>query len=302
MFNKNKKYILDGGGGQTLLDLGLKPLGALWSATALIDEKYNHLVTKMHQQFIDAGSDLIVTNNFSVRKIRLKEFNKVHMFEEALLKAALLAKKAKEDSGKKDLIIAGSIPSKGIVYSAQKMLDDKEVYEEHFKTAEILNSHVDIFYLDVLSSISEVRIAFDALKEFNKPILIGAHFIRDGVLPSGETVSDLIKISKDINCCGIIAACTNHEVIKFVLPELNKQNLPFGFKVNAWKEVPENNPQDWVYKTTNPGDMYGSIADQFTPEVFKDYVLKSSDTGATLFGGCCEIKPKHIKALKNLFY
>ena len=46
MFNKNKKYILDGGGGQTLLDLGLKPLGALWSATALIDEKYNHLVTK----------------------------------------------------------------------------------------------------------------------------------------------------------------------------------------------------------------------------------------------------------------
>ena len=124
--------------------------------------------------------------------------------------------------------------------------------------------------------------------------------IRDS--PSGETVSDLIKISKDINCCGIIAACTNHEVIKFVLPELNKQNLPFGFKVNAWKEVPENNPQDWVYKTTNPGDMYGSIADQFTPEVFKDYVLKSSDTGATLFGGCCEIKPKHIKALKNLFY
>ena len=86
------------------------------------------------------------------------------------------------------------------------------------------------------------------------------------------------------------------------IPELNKQNLPFGFKVNAWKEVPENNPQDWVYKTTNPGDMYGSIADQFTPEVFKDYVLKSSDTGATLFGGCCEIKPKHIKALKNLFY
>ena len=133
----------------------------------------------MHQQFIDAGSDLIVTNNFSVRKIRLKEFNKVHMFEEALAKAALLAKKAKEDSGK-DLIAAGSMPSKGIVYSAQKMLDDKEVYEEHFKTAQILNSHVDIFYLDVLSSISEVRIAFDALKEFNKPILIGAHFIREG--------------------------------------------------------------------------------------------------------------------------
>ena len=74
---------------------------------------------------------LIKENNLEMQMIEaynegLKEFNKVHLFEEALLKAALLAKKAKEDSGKKDLIIAGSMPSKGIVYSAQKMLDEKD--------------------------------------------------------------------------------------------------------------------------------------------------------------------------------
>ena len=38
MIDKKKKYILDGGSGQTLLEMGLKPEGRLWSATALINK------------------------------------------------------------------------------------------------------------------------------------------------------------------------------------------------------------------------------------------------------------------------
>ena len=75
MFKKNKKYILDGGGGQTLLEMGLRPEGALWSATALINKNLNSLVVNMHTDFINAGSELIVTTNFSVRKKPVVESN-----------------------------------------------------------------------------------------------------------------------------------------------------------------------------------------------------------------------------------
>ena len=68
MFNKNKKYILDGGSGQTLLEKGLIPEGTLWSATALINKNLHHLVVDMHMDFIKAGAEIIVTSNFSVRK------------------------------------------------------------------------------------------------------------------------------------------------------------------------------------------------------------------------------------------
>ena len=44
MFVKNKIYIFDGGSGQTLLDMGLKPEGRLWSATALIDKSLHKIV------------------------------------------------------------------------------------------------------------------------------------------------------------------------------------------------------------------------------------------------------------------
>ena len=51
MFDKKKKYILDGGSGQTLLEKGLKPEGTLWSATALINKNLHNLIVEMHMDF-----------------------------------------------------------------------------------------------------------------------------------------------------------------------------------------------------------------------------------------------------------
>ena len=41
MFLKKKKYLFDGGSGQTLMEMGLETTGDLWSAQALLNEN-NH--------------------------------------------------------------------------------------------------------------------------------------------------------------------------------------------------------------------------------------------------------------------
>ena len=46
-----KVRILDGGMGQELLARGMKPKGTLWSASALIDEKYHKLLLCAHNSF-----------------------------------------------------------------------------------------------------------------------------------------------------------------------------------------------------------------------------------------------------------
>ena len=297
MFLKNKKYILDGGSGQTLLEMGLKPEGRLWSATALINKSLHKMIINMHLDFINAGSDLIVTSNFSVRKRRLLEYNKANFFEQATNDSALLANKAKNISGKK-VLIAGSLPTQGIVYFSKKVSDDNEIFNGFNSTAKILNPNVDLFYLDVLSSINEIKIACEAIKNFEKPILIGVHLNNKGHLPSGEKIEDLIPISKNYNCCGIIAACVSPEIVNLVIPKLINQSLPFGFKVNAFKNIPENDPLDAdLYDNGYPTERYGTRAKEFNPEVFKKFVQDKLKDGATLLGGCCEIKPRHIKAL-----
>ena len=296
MFSRNKKYILDGGTGQTLLEKGLKPEGTLWSATALINEDFHDLVVETHLDFINAGADLIVTNNFGVRKRRLLQNNKLDYFESANKFAGQLARKAKELSNN-NILIAGSLPTHADTYQSRFFNTDEEVHKGFYETAKILNPFVDLFYLDVISSVKETRIACEAIKNFNKPVLIGLHFRKNAHLPSNETIADVVKEIKNYNCCGIIAACVSPEIAKLVLPEFQKQNITYGFKVNAFKDIPE----DFVIssKSSQPTDVLG-ILENFTPNVFKNFVESAANEGASLLGGCCEVKPRHVKALKEL--
>ena len=77
---------------------GLKPKGSLWSATALIDKKYHQLVVDAHLDFIKSGAEIIVTNNFSARRVRLSQNNAEKHFNYANEKAGELALKAKKNS------------------------------------------------------------------------------------------------------------------------------------------------------------------------------------------------------------
>ena len=109
--------ILDGGMGQELLSRGLQSKGSLWSASALLEEKYHQLVIDTHLDFINAGANVIVTNNFSARRVRMIE-NKVNdKFIYANKKAGELALKAKELS-KEDVMIAGNLPAQSDTYVA----------------------------------------------------------------------------------------------------------------------------------------------------------------------------------------
>ena len=296
-FLKNKIYIFDGGTGQTLLAKGLKPEGTLWSATALINENYHELVVDTHLDFINSGAELIVTNNFAVRKKRFIENNSLEYLEYATKTAGKLAKKSR-DLSNKIVLIAGSLPTQGNTYQSEIIENDQEIHQNFNDTAKILEPYVDLYYLDVLCSVKEIKIALEAIKKFNKPILIGLHFRKTGLLPSNESVSDVDKVIKNFNCCGLIAACVSPEIVELVLPDLQKQNLPYGFKVNAFENIPEDFVIDAV-TSPQPTSVLG-VRKNFNPNEFKRFVSKTTKHGASLFGGCCEIKPEHIESIKNI--
>ena len=111
----SKTRILDGGMGQVLLAKGLKSKGSLWSATALIDKKYHKMVVDAHLDFINSGAEVIVTNNFSARRVRMIQNKVEDQFNYANKTAGELALKAKKIS-KKNILIAGSLPGQNDTY------------------------------------------------------------------------------------------------------------------------------------------------------------------------------------------
>jgi len=74
-----------------------------------------------------------------------------------------------------------------------------------------LKKNIDFFYLDVMGSGKECEIALKTIKSFNLPVLVGVHIRKNGKLPSGENVSDIVKKYKDENWLGIITACVAPE-------------------------------------------------------------------------------------------
>ena len=182
--------ILDGGMGQELLARGLNPKGTLWSAKALIEEKSQTLVENIHEDFVKAGAEVIVTNTFTTRRVRLKENNLEDKFEILNKNAGKIAKKIKNKFPQ--ILIAGGLPPQNTTYSCDTR-DEIEIFNNFKDQAKILDPYVDFFYLDVLSSIREISIAVNSINEFNKPFLIGAHISEGVTLPSGEKLSEITK-------------------------------------------------------------------------------------------------------------
>ena len=297
----SKIRILDGGMGQHLLAKGLKPKGSLWSATALIDKKHHQLIVDAHLDFIKSGVDVIVTNNFASRRVRMAQNQVEEHFNYANEKAGELALKAKKIS-KKNILIAGSLPAQNDTYVLD--LRDKNIIEKGFyDQAKLLKPFVDFFYLDVLSGSKELEIALNVTEKFNLPVLVGLHVKKNGKLPSNESVTEVVEKCQNNNWLGLILACVSPEIIQNSIDEIKKLKMPFGYKANLWK-MEEPVP---VHKFASPKDKIGEnpvktmgTRNDYKGEKFFEFSKKMIGKGATILGGCCETKPFHINEISKL--
>ena len=292
-----KTRVLDGGMGQELLARGMKPNGTLWSANAILDKNYHQLLSDTHRDFVKAGAEVIVTTTFTTRRKRLRDNDVEDKFEYLNKKAGQIALDVKKEFP--NILVAGGIPPQNLTYEADDR-NEEAIAKNFNEQAKLLNPYVDFFYFDVWSSIKEFKCGIEAIKEFKKPYLIGIHISEGTNLPSGENISD-IKSIIDEQLLGIMLSCVSPENYEANLEELKSLNVPFGFKINGFITT---KPKDGYTSTFtksngNPNEFLGQRED-LTPQKIGEIVKKFKDNGATILGGCCEIRPSHINAMATI--
>ena len=291
--------VLDGGMGQELLARGVEANGTLWSANALLQEKYHQLLLDTHLDFINSGAEIIVTTTFTTRRMRLRDNGIEDKFEYLNTKAGEIAKKAKDLNP--HILVAGGLPPQYLTYEADTRSND-EIKENFYDQAKLLDPFIDFFYFDVLSSVREFKLAIEAIKNFNKPYLIGAHVSEGVKLPSGENISEIITTINHKNLLGIILSCVSPENYEKNLNEIKSLDVPFGFKLNGFittKPIAGYTNTFNKSKTGNPNEFLGHRED-LAPEKMALFVKKFKEAGATILGGCCETRPAHIKEMAKL--
>ena len=289
--------ILDGGMGQELLARGMKPNGTLWSANAILNSDYHKLLEDTHKDFVRAGAEVIVTTTFTTRRKRLRDNNIEDKFEYLNKKAGEIAVNVKKEFP--NIKIAGGLPPQHLTYEEDKR-SENEIITDFNEQAKLLDEYVDFYYFDVWSSIKEFKCGIKAIKEFNKPYLVGIHISEGTNLPSGEKISEIKNILDD-NLLGVMLSCVSPENYELNLEELKKLDVPIGFKLNGFKTTKPKNGYTANYLRTkgNPNEFLGHRID-FTPEKIQEIAKKFKEHGATIIGGCCETRPSHIEAMAKI--
>jgi S-methylmethionine-dependent homocysteine/selenocysteine methylase len=299
----NKITLLDGGMGQELLRRSARPVTRLWSADVMMNEP--HLVRDLHRDFIVSGARVITLNSYTATPERLARENVYEQLESLHACAMQAATQAIDLAQTEGVKIAGCLPPLVASYQPEVILPFEVALNSYRRLVELQDSASDIFLCETMASIAEARAACTAGIESGKPVWLAltvsdTHF---GQLRSGEPLREAIKELASIGASAILLNCSQPEAISACWKDLteakhfsnsrnqNEQTIQIGAYANGFVSIASLHPGVTVEVLETRQDL--------NPEQYANIALGWANDGAAIIGGCCEIGPEHIAALRD---
>ena len=275
--------LADGATGTTLFAMGLEAGGApeLWN----IEKPEN--IMKLHQGFVDAGSDIILTNSFGGTRHRLKLHEadgRVHELNKA---AAEIANKVAA-TVERQIIVAGSVgPTGELLAPLGELTFDGAVEAFEEQMAGLKDGGADVLWIETMSAPEEMQAAAKAANATGMPYVITASFDTAGRTMMGLLPSDIHKvITEDEGPTAIGANC----------------GVGASDLLSSILDMTNSNPEAIVVAKANCGipQIQGDeVVYTGTPELMHDYTKLAIDSGARIIGGCCGTSCEHLAEMRK---
>lgn len=275
--------VTDGAWGTELQKAGLMP----GSAPELWNWKEPQTVEAVARSYVQAGSDVILTNTFGANRFILATHGLTQRTAELAEQGVLISRRAADAAGRDVKVFASMGPSGKIVMTGDVAAE--ELAAGFAEAAEALAwGGADALLLESFAELDEVRIALKAVRQACAlPVVVSMTFASgpDGTATMmGDKPGDLAKVATALGAAAVGANCgvgpDNYVKVAQLLREATP--LPLWIKANAGLPVIEKG------KTVFP----------MGPKVFADYVPKLVAAGAAFIGGCCGTTPQHIAAVR----
>ena len=282
LVDKNGYVITDGAMGTVLFAAGLEQGDPpeLWNL------KYPDRVADVHQAYLQAGSQIVLTNTFGGTRLRLALHNAQSQVAQANHAAAEILRKVVKQSGK-DVIVAGDIGPTGEVlvpYGELAFQDAKDAFKE--QASALISGGVDLIWIETMSDLEEVRAAVEGTREVstNIPIVTTMTFDTHGRTMMGVTPEQAFETLTSFGVEALGGNCGNgpEEIIEVItkMRAIDQETILVA-KANAG--IPELVQGKAVYRAS--------------PETMADYAIQSYQAGARVIGACCGSTPDHISAI-----
>jgi 5-methyltetrahydrofolate--homocysteine methyltransferase len=273
--------VLDGAMGTMLMAAGLTS-GAPpeeWNVT------HADRIRAVHRQYIEAGSDIVLTNSFGGTHYRMKLHNLQDRVYE-LNKAAAANARAEADAAGRLVLVGGSVGPTGELLQpmgTMRFEDAKAAFAEQARG--LADGGVDLLWIETMSDVEEVRAAVEGIQSVTDlPICATMSFDTNGRTMMGVTPVKAVQTLSQWGLAAIGGNCGNGIAeIERVIHEMHTAapDIPLIAKANAG--IPQWRDNELSYSATPP--MMG------------DYAQRVHALGARFVGGCCGNTPAHIQAI-----
>ena len=276
--------IADGAMGTNLFGMGLMS----GDAPELWNFEHPERIEALHQGWIDAGSDIILTNSFGGTSYRLKLHNQQHRVHEINRAAARIARRI-ADRANRPIVVAGSIGPSGELFEPLGALTAETAAEEFAKQAKgLAEGGVDVLWIETMSAREEITAAVAGAATTGLPFVTTMSFDTNGRTMMGLSPAELAGLAHGLS------------------PQ------PLGYGANCGTGAAElvaalvnigsaARPEDVIIAKGNCGVPYfveSQIRYDGTPELMADYARLARDAGARIIGGCCGTTPAHLVAMR----
>lgn len=278
---KENILFLDGGMGTMLQSVGLAAgeLPEYWNIT------HSDLITKIHLDYYNAGSDVVSTNTFGANCLKFSDTE----LEKIIKSAVSNAKNAREQCKDKETKwIALDIGPTGKLLKPFGDLDFEDAVTVFSKTVKIgVKYGVDLIFIETMNDSYETKAALLAAKESRDlPVFVSNAYGEDGKLLSGTSPAAMVAMLEGMGADAIGVNCSlGPKALSGVVKEYIKySSIPVILKPNAG-----------LPKSVNGKTIYDVLPQEFAEDV--NELIKQ---GVRIAGGCCGTTPEYISKLAEI--
>lgn len=289
--------LLDGGTGTELERRGAEMSPGAWCGPASLGNQ--ELLTRVHQDYIDAGADIITANTYASSRVMLQEAGVADRFGEINRAAVAAAKRARDATADRDIVIGGSLSHMAPMVGGSAKPDPARAWsktaltEAYTELAQLLQDEgCEVILLEMMYDPERIECAFDAAETTDLPIWAGfsARSGDDGRILGFdpytevpfETVVDILK-RRPVDAAGVMHTPSN--IVGDAIEILRKSydGPLLAYPDSGYFAMPQ-----WQFH------------DIIAPADFGHYAASWHASGVQILGGCCGLSPEHIAALKPL--
>lgn len=282
--------LLDGAMGTELIARG----AAAGKCNDYLNIESPNTVLAVHQAYIRAGSDVVLTNTFGANRYALARHALAGELERVNMAGALVARRAAGD----DNYILGDIGPSGEFLEPVGSLKVDELKAAFGQQATALVAGgIDGLIIETMTALDELTAAIEAVKSVcgDLPVFASMSFDRTGSgfrTMMGVDVASAVSRMASLGADAVGFNCGSASLVEYV--ELAQRFVgeaqQIGREVTLFAEPNAGKPELIDEKT-----VYA-----VSPADFAAAVQKIYSAGVRTIGGCCGTGPAHIAAVSRL--